>query len=88
MSRARTARTLGRAFAGGLAVPQQSHAPELKPWERAPVSGYYQLLNVFGRPTGERAFVQRGNFLPSAPRPLRWRLMGWAEEDRERRAAP
>ena len=69
-------------------MPQQSYAPELKPWERAPVSGYYQLLNGFGRPTGERAFVQRGNLLPSAPRPLRWRLMDPAEDHRGRRAAP
>jgi hypothetical protein len=68
-------------------VPQESDAPELKPWERAPVSGYYLLLNAFGRPTGERAFVRRGNLLPSAPRPLRWRLMGSAEDNRERRAA-
>ncbi len=66
---------------------QESDAPELKPWEQAPVSGYYQLLNAFGRPTGEKAFVQRGHLMPSAPRPLRWRLMDLVEDNRERRTA-
>jgi hypothetical protein len=69
-------------------VLQKPNAQELKPWERAPTSGYYQLLNAFGRPTGERAFVQRGNFLPSAPRPLRWRLMDSAEHNWARRGTP
>ena len=52
---------------------QESDAPELKPWDRAPVGGYYLLLNVFGRPTGERAYVERGGLMPSAPRSHRWR---------------
>jgi hypothetical protein len=40
-------------------VLQEPEAPELKPWEVAPVSGYYLLLNVFGGPTWEKAFVER-----------------------------
>ena len=39
---------------------QERDAPELKPWEHAPVGGYYLLLDASGRPTGERAFVERG----------------------------
>ena len=66
---------------------QKPDVQEFKPWERAPTSGYYQLLNAFGRPTGERAFVQRGTLLPSAPRPLRWRLMDSAGENSTRHAA-
>jgi hypothetical protein len=67
-------------------VPQASpDASELKPWERAPVSGYYQLLNVFGTPTGEGAFVERGGLMPSAPRPHRWRLKDAAEDSWLRR---
>jgi hypothetical protein len=75
------------AIQGRWGVRQEADAPEFKPWERAPVSGYYQLLNGFGRATGERAFVQQGHLMPSAPRPLRWRLMVPAENDRERRTA-
>ncbi len=67
---------------------QKPSVKELKPWERAPTSGYYQLLNPFGRPTGERAFVQRADLLPSAPRPLRWRLMDSAQDDWARRVTP
>ncbi len=66
---------------------QKSDAEEFRPWARAPASGYYQLLNGFGKPTGERAFVQRGDFLPSAPRPLRWRLLNSAGENCARHAA-
>jgi hypothetical protein len=65
-----------------VCVLQKPNAQELKPWERAPTTGYYQLLNGFGRPTGESAFVHRGNLLPSAPRPLRWRLMDSAQDGR------
>jgi hypothetical protein len=68
-------------------VLKKPGAEELRPWERAPASGYYQLLNGFGSPTGEKAFVQRGDFLPSAPRPLRWRLMHSAGDNRSRHAA-
>ncbi len=51
--------------------------PELWPWELAPVTGYCQLLNVFGNPTGEKVFVERGardgrfeSHSRLAPRPL------------------
>jgi hypothetical protein len=60
-------------------VQQERDAPELKPWEHAPVGGYYLLLDAFGRQTGERAFVERGELMPSAPRSKRWRLKEAAE---------
>jgi hypothetical protein len=44
------------------------------------VGGYYLLLDAFDRPTGERAFVERGGLMPSAPRPQRWRLKDAAED--------
>jgi hypothetical protein len=67
-------------------VLQEPDVPELKPWDRAPVGGYYLLLNVLGRPTGERAFVERGCLLPSAPRPHRWRLEDAADDNWMHRA--
>lgn len=65
---------------------QDREAPELKPWERAPVSGDYQLLNVFGTPTGEKAFVERGTLAPSAPVGHTWRLKEPSEDEWVRRA--
>ena len=47
---------------------------ELKPRDRAPVSGWYELLNVFGTPTGEAVFVTQGYPVPAAPRRYVWRL--------------
>ena len=64
---------------------QEQGAPALMPWDRAPVSGYYLLLNVFGTPTGERAFVERG-VMPFAPRPQRWQFKDVAENNWLRRA--
>jgi hypothetical protein len=62
-------------------VLQDREAPELRPWERAPVSGYYHLLNVFGTPTGEKAFVEEGALVPSAPRAHTWRLKNPSEDE-------
>jgi hypothetical protein len=54
---------------GRSGVLQEQEALELMPWDRATVSGYYLLLNVFSTPTGERVFVERGGLMPSTPRP-------------------
>jgi hypothetical protein len=69
-------------------VLQKPEPPELKPWDRAPVSGYYLLLGAFGRPTAERAFVERGGLMPSAPQPQRWRLKVAAENSWMHSAMP
>jgi hypothetical protein len=73
---------------GRWGVLQEPEPLELRPWEHAPVSGYYLLLGAFGRPTGERAFVERGGLMPPAPRPQRWRLKEEAEADWMHRALP
>jgi hypothetical protein len=65
---------------------QEIDAPELNPWERAPAGGYYLLLNVFGRPTGEREFVERGKLVPTAPQSHRRRLEDAADDNWMRRA--
>jgi hypothetical protein len=54
---------------------------KLRPRERAPICGYYRLLNEFGSPTGERAFVEHGAHVPSAPRAHMWRLEDQTAED-------
>jgi hypothetical protein len=69
-------------------VPSERKVPELSPWDRAPVGGYYLLLDAFGRPTGERALVEGGGLMPSAPRPQRWRLKEAAEDNWMHPAAP
>jgi hypothetical protein len=69
-------------------VRQNPEVPELKPWDRVPAIGYYQLLNASGTPTGERAFVQWRHFVPSAPQLYRWRLMDAAEDEGARGAMP
>ena len=67
---------------------QEREAPELSPWDRAPVGGYYLLLDAFGRPNGERAFIERGGLMPAAPRPQRWRLKDAAEDSWMHRTLP
>ena len=42
---------------------------------RAPVSGDYELLNVFGSRTGETVAIVEGEFLPAAPIGFSWRLI-------------
>ena len=46
---------------------------EYKPNEKAPISGIYELLNIFGSPHGKTAFVCQGERLPLAPRDYTWR---------------
>jgi hypothetical protein len=48
---------------------------EHNPNEHAPVSGRYELLNVFGTGTGEAVCAGEGERLPAAPRGYRWRLV-------------
>ena len=42
---------------------------------RAPVSGDYELLNVFGSPATHSVAVGKGELLPPAPIGFRWRLI-------------
>ena len=50
-------------------------APECKPGEPAPATGWYQLLNVVGTPTGVRILIEQGTPAPAAPRGHAWRLV-------------
>ena len=43
------------------------------PGGRAPTSGLYEELNVFGTPTGTTVFVSEGDGLPGTPRGFSWR---------------
>jgi hypothetical protein len=43
--------------------------------EPAPETGWYQLPNVFGTPTGVRIFIDEGTPAPTAPRGHVWRLV-------------
>jgi hypothetical protein len=40
---------------------------------RAPASGTYEQLNVFGRATGHRVAVKKDDPLPPLPRGFTWR---------------
>lgn len=46
---------------------------EYLPGDRAPGSGEYEELNVFGTPTGRVAAVAKDEELPAAPRGFTWR---------------
>jgi hypothetical protein len=46
---------------------------EYDPTDDAPVSGRYELLNVFGTATGEAVSAMEGERLPAAPRGFSWR---------------
>ena len=49
---------------------------EFAPGEAAPIAGIYELLNIFGSPTGLRAEVMdRGSPLPPAANGQTWRLI-------------
>jgi len=50
-------------------------APECKPGEPVPETGWYELLNVFGTPIGVRVFIGQGAPAPAAPRGYVWRLV-------------
>jgi hypothetical protein len=54
---------------------QALDAPECQPGEPAPQTGQYQLLNVFGTPTGERVHIEQGAPAPDALRGHVWRLV-------------
>jgi hypothetical protein len=47
-----------------------------------PVAGEYELLSVFGSPTGVRANVMHGHPFPAVPHGHRWAL---AEQDTAKR---
>ena len=56
---------------------------EHAPGEAAPVAGAYEMLNIFGQPTGVRVDVAQGDPFPAAPRWHTWRLVeGDAHEAR------
>jgi hypothetical protein len=46
-------------------MPQR---PEHTPGELAPAGGIYELLDIFGSPTGVRIKVEHGYPFPAAPR--------------------
>jgi len=48
---------------------------DCQPGDRAPNSGGYQELNVFGSPTGRVVLVAEGDKLPRAPRGFTWRSL-------------
>jgi hypothetical protein len=53
-------------------VPRPS---DRDPTDLAPVSGRYELLNIFGTPTGEALNASAGEPLPAAPLGYSWRLV-------------
>jgi hypothetical protein len=48
---------------------------EHAPGETAPTAGTYELLSVFGSPTGVRVDLQHGHPMPEAPRGHTWTLV-------------
>jgi hypothetical protein len=57
---------------GPTVVPRQS---DRDPADAAPVSGRYELLNIFGTATGEALSAGEGERLPAAPLGYSWRLI-------------
>ncbi|MBN8900825.1 MAG: hypothetical protein BGO51_06985 [Rhodospirillales bacterium 69-11] len=49
---------------------------EFAPGARAPVAGFYDLLNVMGRPAGMRITCTEGEVLPAAPIGWTWQFGG------------
>ena len=47
---------------------------EHDPGEPAPAGGEYEMLNIFGSPTGIRVNLMHGHPFPAAPRGHRWTL--------------
>jgi hypothetical protein len=45
---------------------------EHDPGEPAPAEGEYEMLNIFGSPTGIRVNLMHGHPFPAAPRGHRW----------------
>lgn len=52
---------------------QPTSAQDYKGGTPAPASGTYEQLNVFGRATGHRVAVRKGESLPPLPRGFTWR---------------
>jgi hypothetical protein len=50
------------------------YKPEHAPGDLAPVAGTYELLNIFGSPTGIRISVGRSHPFPAAPSGHNWVL--------------
>jgi hypothetical protein len=46
---------------------------EHRPGERAPATGDYEQLNIFGTPTGWVVQIREGEPLPAAPSHHTWR---------------
>jgi hypothetical protein len=46
---------------------------EHQPGTHAPITGYFEELNIFGSPTGKVVHVQAGERLPHAPLRFSWR---------------
>jgi hypothetical protein len=59
-------------------MPQR---PEHAPGAAAPAAGTYELLNIFGEPTGIRVAVAHGHPMPHAPHGQTWRLAEESETE-------
>jgi len=66
----------------GCTVNARVPMPECPPGTKAPIRGVYELCNVLGAPTGERATVARGALLPAAPRGFTWQVLEAHMDDR------
>lgn len=55
---------------------------EHDPGEPAPTAGTYELVNIFGSPTGVRVEVAHGQALPAAPNGHSWI---WSDGEPEER---
>jgi hypothetical protein len=49
--------------------------PEYVPTDKAPTAGKYELLNIFGTPTGETVTLGKDDQLPASAIRYRWRLL-------------
>ena len=49
------------------------HIEEHRPGDRAPATGHYEQLNIFGMPSSCVVLVREGEPLPAAPRGFTWR---------------
>jgi hypothetical protein len=49
--------------------------PEYDPTDKAPAAGKYELLNIFGTPTGETVTLGKDDQLPASAIRYRWRLL-------------
>jgi hypothetical protein len=66
-----------RCRIGFIAIARRAeHAPT----DKAPASGRYEQLNIFGTPTGTTAHVREGETLPAAPLGYTWRQIEDPEE--------